>query len=198
MFERASKAVIDKSQQLSELDMIGDADFGINISTGFEKVIQKLSTLQDPDVGTILSSAGNVFVFDIGSTIGGFIGRAFQKAGKQLQGKRKLNCQDIVSILASMLTTIQEIGGAKTGDKTLIDALEPAKTAAATAVESGTTNVYSLLTIAASAAEEGAKRTTDMISKVGRSSYLGERSRGTIDPGAMFIYIFLDAMSHPS
>jgi len=198
MFGKASKAVIEKSQQLSELDMIGDADFGINISTGFEKTIQKLSALQDPDVGTILSTAGNVFVFDIGSTIGGFIGRAFQKAGKQMQGKRKLNCQDIVSIFESMLATIQEIGGAKAGDKTLIDALEPAKNAAISAVKSGTTNVFSLLTIAASAAEEGAKSTAGMVSRVGRSSYIGERSRGTIDPGAMFIYIFLDALSSSS
>jgi dihydroxyacetone kinase-like protein len=195
MFEKASKAVITKSQQLSELDMIGDADLGINISTGFEKIIQKLSALQDPDVGTIFTSAGNVFVFDIGSTIGSFIGRAFQKVGKQMQGKRKLNSQDIISILESMLTTIQEIGGAKPGDKTLIDALEPAKNAASLAVKSGITNVSSVLTIAASAAEKGAKNTADMVSRVGRASYIGERSRSTVDPGAMFIYIFLDALS---
>jgi dihydroxyacetone kinase-like protein len=198
MFERASKAVIEKSQQLSELDMIGDADFGTNISTGFERIVEKLSTIQDADVGTILSSAGDVFVFDIGSTIGGLIGRGFQKAGRQMQGKQKLNCRDIVSILESLLTTIQEIGQAKLGDKTLIDALEPAKNAAAIAVESGTTKVYRLLSIAASAAGEGARGTAGMVSRVGRSSYLGERSRGTIDPGAMFIYIFLEAMSYSS
>jgi dihydroxyacetone kinase-like protein len=97
MFKRAGEVVIEKSQQLSELDMIGDADFGVNISSGFERILANLSELRDPDIGSILATAGQVFVFDIGSTIGGLIGRAFRKAGNQLQGKQELNAQDFAA-----------------------------------------------------------------------------------------------------
>jgi dihydroxyacetone kinase-like protein len=194
LFKHACKNIIGKSQYLSELDMIGDADFGVNISRGFEEIIQKLGTLQEPDVGTILKEAGDVFVFDIGATIGGLFGRSLQKAGKQMEGKKTLGSQDILTILTTMLNTIKEIGGAKVGDKTLVDALEPAVNAVNEAVTSGTKNVKKLLEIAATASEEGAKKTTDLVSRIGRSSYLGERSKGTIDPGAMFIHLFFDAL----
>ena len=94
-----------------------------------------------------------------------------------------------------MLRTIEEVGGAKVGDKTLLDALQPAVTAADNAVKSGVANVHRVAEISASAAEQGAKSTVNMVAKTGRGSYLGERSRDTIDPGAMFIYLFLDAMT---
>ena len=90
-----------------------------------------------------------------------------------------------------MLTTIKEIGGAKLGDKTLIDALEPAVIAA----EQVAGDISETLDRMQVAAGEGAKATETMISRIGRSSYLGERSRGAMDPGATFVYLFLKAMS---
>jgi len=90
-----------------------------------------------------------------------------------------------------MLTTIKEVGGAKLGDKTLIDALEPAVTAA----DQVTGDMSAMLDKMQVAAAEGAKATETMVSRVGRGSYLGERSRGLVDPGAMFIYLFLKSMA---
>lgn len=194
MFEDAAKNVLRKSQYLSELDMKGDADFGVNISNGFEKVLEKLSGLQDPDIGTILKTTGDVFVFDIGATIGGLLGRSLQKAAKEMQGKRTLTSQDLVVIFRTMLATIKEIGGAKLNDKTLIDALEPAVNAANAPAGPVTGDIVELLRKMELAAEEGAKATEQMISRIGRSSYLGERSRGLVDPGAMFICLFLKGM----
>ncbi len=178
--------------------MIGDADFGVNISSGFEKIQGKLQTLTNPDIGIILRTAGEVFVFEIGSTVGGFMGRAFQAAGKQLQGKVSLSSTDLATMLETMLTTIQKVGRAKAGDKTLIDALEPAVNAAKRAAASGNTSVQYALEQATQAAEEGAQNTAQMASKVGRASYIGERSRGSIDPGAKFIALFLRELSQPS
>ena len=195
MFKNAAEAIVNKSQYLSELDMIGDADFGTNISSGFEKILVSLSELDDPDIGNILSTAGQVFVFEIGSTIGGLVGRGFQAAGKQLRGKRELNAREFAEFLEIMLQTIQQVGGAKLGDKTLLDALIPAVTAAKAAAESGVTSIQRILKVAAKAAEEGANNTASMVAKIGRASYLGERSRGTVDPGAMFVYLFLNAMA---
>lgn len=84
------------------------------------------------------------------------------------------------------------MGGAKVGDKTIIDALEPAFNRAA---KSGTRSIHGIFQIAASAAGEVASSTAHKISRIGRASHLGERIRGTIDPGAMFIHLFLHAMS---
>jgi dihydroxyacetone kinase-like protein len=195
MLRYAGRRIIEKSQQLSELDMIGDADFGVNVSSGFEKIDSKLSALRNPDIGSILTTAGQVFVLDIGSTMGGLIGRAFQKAGQQLQGDRTLDVHKLAKLLETMFQTIQEVGGGRLGDKTLLDALYPASRAAIDAVKSGTASVRRVLQIAASAAEEGAKSTAGMVARTGRASYLGERSRGGVDPGAMFIYFFLDGMA---
>ena len=196
-FEAASRTVIDNAQMLSELDMIGDADFGVNISRGFERVLEEFRTLkgQDPDIGTLLTKAGEVFVFEVGSTIGGLIGRAFQKGGKALLDERQMSAQDFVALLECMVTTIREIGHAQPGDKTMIDALEPAYRVATAAVKSGITDVRRILTMSASAAEQGSCSTARMVSKIGRASYIGERSRGTVDPGAKFISLFLGAMA---
>ncbi len=178
--------------------MVGDADLGVNVSNGFEKIISKLQTMVNPDIGIILRTAGEVFVFEIGSTIGGFLGRAFQAAGKQLQGKASLNSTDFVGMLETMLATIRKVGGAKTGDKTLIDALEPAVSAAKIASRSGSASVQEVMELAARAAEEGAQNTGQMVSKIGRASYIGERSRGSVDPGAMLIALLLRTLSQPS
>lgn len=88
MFKYASNAVINNSQYLSELDMIGDADFGVNISSGFEKILVKLTPLNDPEIGSVLELAGDIFILEIGATIGGFLGLAFQRAGRQLRGEK--------------------------------------------------------------------------------------------------------------
>ena len=94
-----------------------------------------------------------------------------------------------------MLRTIEEVGGARVGDKTILDALQPAVIAAQNSLKSNTNDLQRVLHDAATAAKDGAEHTADMVAKIGRASYLGERSRGTIDPGAMFIYIFLNEIA---
>ncbi len=178
--------------------MVGDADLGVNVSSGFEKIISKLQTMIDPDIGIILRTAGEVFVLEIGSTIGGFLGRAFQASGKQLQGKASLNLTDFVGMLETMLATIRKVGEAKRGDKTLIDALEPAVNAAKNSSGSSSASVQEVMELTARAAEEGAQNTAQMVSKIGRASYIGERSRGSVDPGAMLIALLLTGLSQSS
>ena len=195
IFKHGTEAVIVNSQYLSELDMIGDSDFGVNISNAFQKVLQELEGLQNPDIGQILKTAGDVFVYDVGATIGGLLGRSFQRAGREMQGERTLSSNDLIRIMKTILSTIVEIGAANPGDKTLIDALQPAVNAGSAAAQAGSGDIRSLLSEMAIAAENGAKETKNMVSRVGRSSYLGERSRGTVDVGAKMISILLNAMS---
>lgn len=186
--------VINNELYLSELDMIGDADFGINVSRGFRMILEQFAQLPDPDIGTILKTAGDVFVFDIGATIGGYLGRSFQKAANEMQGKLTLTATEFVDIFSIMLAYIKEKGGAKVGDKTLIDALEPAVDAGKSEVASSVGDVCEVINKMARAADEGAKNTANLISRLGRSSYIGERSRGKMDPGAKLISLILDSM----
>jgi dihydroxyacetone kinase-like protein len=194
-FASAAKAVIEQAGYLSELDMIGDADFGVSVSRGFELVLRKLSYERaDPDVGRVLSIAGDTFSMEVGSTIGVLLGSALSEAGKAMEGRAELDPAGFATILRTMLVTVEATGKATVGDKTLLDALEPAAVIAEVSAAKGS-DMAQTLAKAASAAEAGSQMTANMVARVGRGSYLGERSRGHADPGAAFIAIFLRSMS---
>lgn len=193
MFERAARATIRRKDYFSELDMLGDADFGTNIAKGFELTLAKLSAESDPDIGRVLLLAGDTFSMDVGSTIGGFFGQGLTEAGDRLQGKREMDATGLAAMLGAMREVISTSGGAKAGDKTLLDALEPAARSAEASSRRGLTFAEALGE-AASAAEGGSNGTVEMVARKGRGSYLGERSRGRADPGAAFIAYFLRSM----
>ncbi|MGA2664918.1 MAG: DAK2 domain-containing protein [Nitrososphaerales archaeon] len=194
MFTRAAGAVARRADYLSELDMAGDADFGVSISKGFDLVLDRLSREGDLDVGRVLAVAGDTFSMEVGSTIAVLFGSALTEAGKAMEGRRTLDAGGLATILKAMLAAVKTAGGAAVGDKTLLDALEPAAlAAAASAAEGG--GLGRGLAAAASAAEAGSDSTAGMVAKVGRASYIGERSRGRVDPGAAFIALFLRSMS---
>jgi dihydroxyacetone kinase-like protein len=194
MFERAGRATIQRKDYFSELDMLGDADFGTNIAKGFELTLAKLSTEANPDIARVLLMAGDTFSMDVGSTIGGLLGQGFAEAGKRLQGNREMDAAGLAAMLEAMNEAISTSGGAKLGDKTLLDALGPAARAAEASARRGGT-FGETLREAASAAEDGSNGTVDMVARKGRGSYLGERSRGRADPGAAFIAYFLRSMN---
>jgi len=197
MFTRAANAVIQRAAYFSELDMLGDADFGVSVSKGLDLVLQRLSLENgNPDVGTILTLAGDAFSMEVGSTIGVLLGCALTEAGKAMEGRKTLDAAGLATILRTGLVAVETTGHATVGDKTLLDALEPAAIAAEVAA-SQSEGLGEALVRAASAAEAGCDLTVNMVARVGRSSYLGERSRGGADPGAAFIAFFLRSMSQP-
>lgn len=183
-----------RADYFSELDMAGDADFGVSVSRGFDLVLSRLSEEDSPDIGRVLTMAGEAFAMELGSTIGVLFGSALAEAGKEMEGRRTLDAAGFARMLDSMLAAVKATGGAAAGDKTLIDALEPAVLAAGRVAADGG-SAHLALAEAASAAEAGCASTAGMVAKVGRGSYLGERSRGRLDPGAAFIAFFLRSMS---
>jgi phosphoenolpyruvate---glycerone phosphotransferase subunit DhaL len=160
-------------------------------------VIANLSTEDNPTISKVLSVAGDTFSMEVGSTIGGLFGQALSEASKSLEGMKVLDAAGLSAMLGTMLKTISRVGGAELGDKTLIDALEPAAHAAEASARAGHT-FGEALAKAAWVATAGSRETSQMMAKKGRSSYLGERSRGREDPGAAFIAYFLTAMSQSS
>lgn len=193
--ERAAKLISDNKEYLTELDSaIGDADHGINMDRGFQTIIKNFASFENKDIGAILKSSGMFLVSSVGGAGGPLYGTAFMQAGSVLAGKFEIDSQDILQALEAALKGIIMRGKASKGDKTMIDAIDPAIEAMKKALSNGT-DVVKALEEAASAAEQGMKETIPMLAKKGRASYLGERSIGHQDPGATSSYLLIRLMA---
>lgn len=193
MFTRAARAVIERAGYFSELDMAGDSDFGVSVSKGFDQALRRLSGSAAPSISAILAVTGETFSMEVGSTIGVLWGSALAEAAKVTEGREAMDAAGLAKVLNAMLSSVRSTGGASMGDKTLLDSLAPAALAAErVASENGGFGLALLQ--AASAAEASSKSTADWVARVGRASYLGERSRGREDPGAALVAFFLRSM----
>ncbi len=169
---------------LSQLDAaIGDADHGVNMDRGFQKVLGKLESFNGQDIGAIFKNTGMTLISSVGGASGPLYGKFFMQMGMALKGKMELNLEDLKEGISKGLDGVKGIGKASLGDKTMVDVWIPV-------VESlnESVNEKETLVIAAAkmveAAETGLKSTINMIARKGRASYLGERSIGHQDPGA--------------
>ncbi|MGB9780193.1 dihydroxyacetone kinase subunit DhaL [Caldanaerobacter sp.] len=196
VINRIVEVIRENREYLTELDSaIGDADHGINMDRGFEAVKQKLDTIpENSDIGTILKTVGMTLVSTVGGASGPLYGTAFMRAGQVVQGKTELTEEDIVKIFDAALQGIKDRGKAQAGDKTMIDAIEPAYKALKESLENNIA-LPEALKRAANAAKEGMEYTKNISARKGRASYLGERSIGHIDPGATSSYLMINAFS---
>jgi dihydroxyacetone kinase-like protein len=178
---------------LSELDgAIGDGDHGVNMAKCFREVKRKLPESVGKDTGIILKNLGMVVMNSVGGAMGALYGTLFLKMAREASGKSEIDLETLVRMFAAGEAGIQEMGKAKLGDKTLLDALHPALEALKEAQEKGNPLAQALNEFS-EAAKRGAESTKDMISKIGRSSRLGERTRGHQDAGATSCYLILNA-----
>ena len=169
---------------LTELDnVIGDGDHGINLARGFAEIEKKRPMMEGKDIGTMLKTAGMALVSTVGGASGPLYGTAFMQAGKALAGKTELDAQDLVTILDAFVAGVQLRGKSVAGEKTMLDAMIPARDAVKAALDAGK-SAKDALVDGVAAAEQGVAYTKAIIATKGRASYLGERSLGHQDPGA--------------
>jgi dihydroxyacetone kinase-like protein len=193
--QRAADMLAENKEYLTELDSaIGDADHGINMNRGFQAILKKLPSVQDKDAGTILKTAGMTLVSTVGGAGGPLYGTALMQAGMVVAGKYELTGADILAALEAALKGVMMRGKGKPGEKTMIDAIDPAIKALRESLNNGASTADALER-AAAAAEQGMKDTIPMIATKGRASYLGERSRNHQDPGATSSYLLIDMMA---
>lgn len=195
IIESIAKKLIDSEKILTELDShIGDADCGAGIRRGFEAVLSGLGELRDYDPPDILKKVGFTLASTIGGTSGAMLGTGFIETGKSLSNSTDISIGAIANALEDALTIIKRRGGnTEVGDKTLVDALQPAIESIKASAESGEQNIESVLEKACAAAREGSDRTVDMVARKGRASYLGDRSKGHRDPGSVYITLMFEA-----
>ncbi|RWN58042.1 dihydroxyacetone kinase subunit DhaL [Mesorhizobium sp.] len=196
MFDAIAVAIEADKDRLCQLDgVIGDADHGIAMALGFGAVRDALAPLEltatEPTV--LLNTAAKSFLNAVGASSGPLYATAFMSGAAAVKGKATLAGADVVALFQAMAQGIQDRGKAEIGEKTMVDAWLPAAQAAAAAHAAGKTLSESLAA-ALEAAERGAEATKDMIAAKGRSSRLGERSLGHIDPGAASAVTVIGAM----
>jgi len=193
--QRSADVIRENKVYLTELDSaIGDADHGINMDRGFQAILKKAPSVQDKDAGTILKTAGMALVMSVGGAGGPLYGTAFMQAGMAVAGKNELTAEDILAALEAALKGVMMRGRAHAGEKTMIDAIDPAIRAMREALGNGA-GTREALDKATAAAEQGVKDTIPMLATKGRASYLGERSIGHQDPGATSSYLLIRTMA---
>jgi dihydroxyacetone kinase-like protein len=181
-------AIAENKDSLTDLDSaIGDADHGINMNRGMTAVMAKLDGGGSADVGALLKTVGMTLVSSVGGAGGPLYGTLFLRLGAAADGKDELTDEDWVAMVAARVEGVQSRGKAEPNDKTMVDALIPARDALAAAVAAGEPFADALRS-AAAAAEEGMKATIPLVARKGRASYLGERSKDHQDPGATSTY----------
>lgn len=179
-----SSIVAENKDALTRLDSaIGDADHGTNMDRGMKAVLAKVDGLEEDDIGAMLKTVGMTLVSTVGGAAGPLYGTLFLQMGVATAGKSELEPEDWAAALDEAVKGVQMRGKAEPGDKTMVDALIPARDAFSAALAEGA-SFEEALRKSADAAEEGMLATTPLVAKKGRASYLGERSAGHQDPGA--------------
>lgn len=187
------KVLAENRDYLTQLDAaIGDADHGANMDRGFKAVLNKMPEISDKDIGTIFKTVGMTLISTVGGAGGPLYGTFFLQAGMKTAGKMELTLSDWYSVLDAALSGVVMRGKAELGDKTMVDALTPARDALKAALENHT-SLSTALEQSAEAARAGMEGTIPMVARKGRASYLGERSAGHQDPGATSSYLILKA-----
>jgi dihydroxyacetone kinase-like protein len=179
---------------LVQLDAaIGDGDHGINMNRGFDAVTLAMTTEPDSTPGKLLILAGKTLISTVGGASGPLWGSALRKAGRALGDGPTFDLAQLVDAVAAALASVQDLGAAVPGDKTMVDALDPAVTAMREALARSASS-GEMLRSAAEAAEAGMRATIPMQARKGRASYLGERSIGHQDPGATSTALIIRAL----
>lgn len=194
MVDRIILKIQENKQYLSDIDgVIGDGDHGINMNKGVTLCREAL----DKEPGGLsygLKLLGKTLMLKIGGSMGPLYGKFFLAFGKSFETKDNINAEDFLGGLKASLDAIRTISQAKVGDKTLMDVLIPAVGAFEKALNDNLSFSMALDKMS-KAALEGRDSTIDMVAKIGRSSRLGERSRGVMDAGSASCYLILDTMA---
>ena len=193
---RTFTAVIAENKvYLTDLDSsIGDADHGINMDRGMQAALGKIDGLPNGDIGNLFKTVGMTLVSKVGGASGPLYGTLFLRLGTTLAGKSEVEPDDWLAALTQAIEGVQARGKAVPEDKTMVDALLPAREALAEALGGGA-SFSEALRRSADAAEAGMKATIPLVARKGRASYLGERSAGHQDPGATSTYLLLNSVA---
>jgi phosphoenolpyruvate---glycerone phosphotransferase subunit DhaL len=191
MLEAVARHVIDHVDRLTAADQaIGDGDHGIGMRRGCVAVLEHLKTENPQSVESVLKTAGRAILSQTGGAAGVVFGTFFLSGSTAVSGP-EVDAAGFAQFLRQGLDGVKKRGGARPGQKTMLDALAPAADAAREAEAEG---LAAAARAAAEAAAQGVEATKSMMATTGKAAALGGRSLGHPDPGAISISLILDAM----
>lgn len=195
VLEKMARAIQDNKAYLSEVDgLIGDGDHGMNMNKGFTIFLERIEAQDEVAFTDGLEQLGMVLMNEIGGSMGPIYGTVFMEMADAASGEEEIAADTLARMLNAGLTGLYDIVDARVGDKTLVDTLEPAYRALNDAAQSGASMKQALANMK-EAAQKGKESTKELVAKYGRSSRLGERSRGVLDAGATSCCIILCALA---
>ena len=181
--EAVAERIESERDHLTDLDSaVGDADHGGNMARGWAKAADAVADLDDPDVQTVVKTAGKTVLSEVGGAAGPLYGGSLVFASQEL--KDGLSPESAVAFAETYLEKVKDRGDASVGDQTMVDALTPAVHTFKKSIETDDLSPLEALAKAVAAAEIGVASTVPIRAKTGRASYLGWRSVGHQDPGA--------------
>ena len=190
IIEKISDEIIKNEEYLTELDReIGDGDHGVNLARGFSEIRNQLVNFKDLPVSDVFTKMGMTLLTKVGGASGAIYGTAFMSAGTYLKEKTEFDNQ-VLGTLNSMIEGIQRRGKAVLGEKTMLDTIIPTYNFLEKSFNEGK-NLKDIKNEVIEVAKNSMEATKDITATKGRASYLGERSVGHIDPGAMSSYLMI-------
>lgn len=185
--------IIENKPYLTEIDSaIGDGDHGIGMAGGMQKVRAKLEIQESFDsIYDVFTIAGKAMLMSMGGASGVIFGSLYLAGAKGMEPKTELSAEDLAAMERKSLEAIKERGKASVGDKTMVDALEPAVEAMEANSQKG---LLEMLREAEKAAYQGVENTKGQLAKYGRAKSLLERAIGHQDAGATSVAIIFRSM----
>ncbi len=185
--------IIGQKPYLTEIDSaIGDGDHGIGMAGGMQKVRDKLHKQETfESVYDVFAIAGKAMLMSMGGASGVIFGSLYLSGAKGMEAKPELTASDLAAMERKSLEAIKERGKAQVGDKTMVDALEPAVIAMEENTEKG---LLEMLKAGEVAAAKGLEDTKGYTAKFGRAKSLMERAIGHQDAGATSVYLIFQGM----
>jgi len=183
IIEKISNEIIKNEDYLTELDReIGDGDHGVNLARGFTEIKNQLANFK--------TLPGMILLTKVGGASGAIYGTAFMSSGTFLKGKTDFDNQTFLGTLNAMIEGVQKRGKAVLGEKTMLDTIIPTYNFLEKSFNEGK-SLKDIKTETIEVAKNSMEATKNIVATKGRASYLGERSVGHIDPGAMSSYLMI-------
>lgn len=192
LIDKIADRIYENKDYLSELDReIGDSDHGVNLSRGFQKIKDESEILKTLNYSDCFNKMAMILISNVGGASGAIYGTGLMKVAQTLKGIDTLDRNNITKAAEAMVEGIKMRGKAQCGEKTMLDTIVPVVEVLKNNKEDSLNILLKKIQIAA---KEGMESTVNMLATKGRASYLGARSIGHIDPGAMSSYLIIDTI----
>ena len=169
---------------------LGDGDHGLGMQRGMTAAKEKLNAGEPESIEKAFSTVGMAMMSSMGGASGAIFGTFFRNGGKALAGRESFGSSELADFLQAGVDGVKSRGGAAVGDKTVVDAMEPAAKKAAEVT--GDALPEAIMAVS-SAGHTGLEYSKTLVAKFGRAKTLGEAAIGFPDAGAMSVTVIIDA-----